>query len=80
MNRLLRVVLALLCFELGAILVLVPWFPFWERNFFLDRFPQLIPVLLNSYLRGVISGLGLLDIWIAATLLRPRRPARTAAS
>jgi len=80
MNRLNRVVLALLCFELGAILIFVPWFPFWERNFFLDRYPQMIPVLLNSYLRGAISGLGLLDIWIAATLLRRRKPARAAST
>ncbi|MBI3484459.1 MAG: hypothetical protein HY012_04830 [Acidobacteria bacterium] len=79
MNRLLRVLLVLLCFELGVILVLIPWSAFWERNFFLDRYPQLIPVLLNSYLRGAISGLGLLDIWIAATLVRRRRPARSAA-
>ncbi len=79
MKRLLRVLLVLLCIELGVILVLIPWTAFWERNFFLDRYPQLIPVLLNSYFRGAISGLGLLDIWIAATLLRRRRPARPAA-
>ena len=79
MNRLLRVVLVLLCFELGVILVLIPWSPVWERNFFLNRYPELIPVLLNSFLRGAISGLGLLDIWIAAGPLR-RRPARPAAS
>ncbi len=80
MNRLLRVVLVLLCFELGVILVLIPWSAFWERNFFLDRYPQLIPILLNSYLRGAISGLGLLDIWIAGGMLRRRSPARAAAS
>jgi hypothetical protein len=79
MNRLQRFVLVLLCFELGVILLFVPWFPFWERNFFLDRYPQLIPFLLNSYLRGAISGLGLLDIWIAGSLVR-RRPARQASS
>jgi hypothetical protein len=79
MNRLQRFVLVLLCFELGVILVFVPWFPFWERNFFLDRYPELIPFLLNSYLRGAISGLGLLDIWIAGSLLR-RRTARQAAT
>ena len=79
MNRLQRFVLVLLCFELGVILLFVPWFPFWERNFFLDRYPQLIPFLLNTYLRGAISGLGLLDIWIAGSLLR-RRPARQSAS
>jgi hypothetical protein len=80
MNRLLRVVLVLLCFELGVILVLIPWSAFWERNFFLDRYPQLIPVLLNSYVRGFISGLGLLDIWIAGAMLRRRSPVRAAAS
>ena len=80
MNRLNRVVLALLCFELGAILIFVPWYPFWERNFFLDRYPQMIPVLLNSYVRGAISGLGLLDIWIAMTLLLRRKASRSASS
>ena len=79
MNRLQRFVVILLCFELGVILLFIPWFPFWENNFFLDRYPQLIPFLLNSYLRGAISGLGLLDIWIAGTFLR-RRAARPAAS
>ena len=79
MNRLQRFVLVLLCFELGVILMFVPWFPFWEKNFFLDRYPELIPFLLNSYLRGAISGLGLLDIWIAASLLL-RRPARQAST
>lgn len=80
MNRLLRVVVILLCFELGVLLVLAPWSTIWERNFFLDRYPGLIPVLLNSYLRGAVSGLGLLDIWIAATLLRRRKPTRPATS
>ncbi len=80
MNRMLRVLTVLLCFELGVILMLIPWSPVWERNFFLDRYPQLIPVLLNSYLRGAISGLGLLDIWIAAGLIRRRSPARPAAT
>lgn len=73
MNRLQRIVVVLLCFELGVILVLIPWSAFWERNFFVDRYPQLIPVMFNFYLRGAVSGLGLLDIWIAGTLLRRRR-------
>ncbi len=76
MHRPLRVVLVLLCFELGVVLVFIPWSAFWERNFFLDRFPLLIPVVLNPFLRGLISGLGLLDIWIAGSLLRRLRPAR----
>ncbi|HEY7679486.1 MAG TPA: hypothetical protein VIC04_03140 [Terriglobia bacterium] len=67
MNRLTRFLLILFCFELGVLLVIVPWSDFWERNFFLDRYPELIPWLLNPFVRGAITGLGLLDIWIAAS-------------
>lgn len=72
MNLLLRVLLILICFELGVLLVLVPWSPFWERNYFLERYPELIPFLMNHYVRGAISGLGLLDVVIAAMMVRRR--------
>ncbi len=65
MNRFTRVLLILLCFELGVLLVIAPWSAVWERNFFLERNPGMIPWLLNPFLRGAISGLGLLDMWIA---------------
>lgn len=81
MNRLLRVLLFLICFELGILLIIVPWSSFWERNFFLDRYPELIPVLLNPFLRGAITGIGLLDIWIAVgwVVKRPAKRAKAAA-
>lgn len=74
MNRLLRVVLIVLCFELGALLVFLPWSYAWERNYFLNRYPALIPYLLSPSVRGAITGLGLLDIVLAAGMLRRRRP------
>ena len=74
MNRLFRVVLILLCFELGVLLVFIPWSYTWERNFFLNRYPVLIRYLLNPSVRGAISGLGLLDIAVAAGMIRRRRP------
>jgi hypothetical protein len=79
MNRLRRIILVLLCFEIGVVLVVVPWTGFWERNFFLDRFPDLRAILLNHYLRGAITGLGLLDIWVAGTWVRPRRTKKAVA-
>ena len=69
MNRLAHVLLILLCFELGALLVFLPWSGFWERNFFLQRYPDLIPLLLNPYARGLVSGLGVLDILIAGGMV-----------
>ncbi|MFZ0880143.1 MAG: hypothetical protein WCA98_04980 [Candidatus Acidiferrales bacterium] len=70
MNRSLRVILLLIWLELGLMLILVPWSSYWEANYFLNRFPGLIPFLLNPYLRGAISGLGLLDAALAAETFR----------
>ena len=69
MNRLSRILFGLICLESGVLLVWLPWTQFWERNFFLDRYPALIPYLLNPYLRGAVAGLGLLDVAIAASAL-----------
>ena len=78
MSRLLRVILILLCLELGVLLVFVPWSYAWERNYFLNRYPALIPYVLNPSVRGAITGLGVLDIVLAAGMLRRRHPATIA--
>ena len=75
MNRAIRVLWILLLFELGVLVAVFPWSPFWERNYFIERFPDLIPYLLNPFLRGAVSGLGLVDILIAGSALRRRGPA-----
>ncbi len=72
MNRAIRVLWVLLLFELGVLVAIFPWSPFWERNYFLERYPDLIPCLLNPFLRGAVSGLGVVDILIAGSLLRRR--------
>ena len=69
MNRILRILVGLICLEAGVLLVFLPWSPLWSRNFFLERFPELIAYALNPYLRGAITGLGLLDVFIAGTIL-----------
>src|SRR5271170_2893879 len=51
---------------LGVIIVALPWFShFWDENQLLALIPHLAPLLLNGVVRGVVSGLGLLNIWIA---------------
>jgi hypothetical protein len=69
MSFALRALVVLICFELGVLLILAPWSAFWERNYFLDRYPELIPIFLNPFLRGAITGLGLLDVWIAFSFI-----------
>lgn len=79
MNRLLRVLLILVCFEMGALLLFLPWLNSWESNYFLTRFPVLIPVMLHPAVRGAVTGLGLLNILLAVSLIR-RRPPETVAT
>jgi hypothetical protein len=42
----------------------------WDRNYFLSHYPRLRPFALNPSVRGVVSGLGALDILVAAGMLR----------
>jgi hypothetical protein len=77
MHRVLRALLVLVCFEMGALLLYLPWSGFWEQNFFLLHFPAIIPVVLHPSFRGAVSGLGVLDIILALTFIGPRPgPAR----
>ncbi len=61
-KRLFLVVFILLSFEIGLFLVLFPWSPAWERNLILDFIPLLRGVLQSPFLRGAVSGLGLVNI------------------
>jgi hypothetical protein len=54
-----------LLLEVGLLLVLIPWSRFWERNYFADVIPVLQMALANNYVRGAVSGLGLVNIWLA---------------
>lgn len=72
MNRVLRALLVVVCFEMGALLLYLPWSDFWEKNFFLVHFPALIGFLLHPAFRGAVSGLGALDILLALSFIGSR--------
>lgn len=72
MNRIYRAILVVLCFEMGALLLYLPWSMFWEQNYFLAHFPSLMPVLLHPSFRGAVSGLGALDIFLAFGMIGAR--------
>jgi len=48
----------------GVLLVIVPWTPQWTDNSLLIMFPTLRTIISSGFVRGLCSGLGLLDIWI----------------
>jgi len=75
MKSFLRVLLTLDIFLLGVLLIMIPWLDYWNQNFFLDKFPVLIPILLHPSVRGAVTGLGTLDIFLASNMLRGRADA-----
>jgi hypothetical protein len=72
MNKVFRALLVVLCFEMGALLLYLPWTAFWEKNYFLSHFPSLMPILLHPSFRGAVSGIGILDIFLAIGLIGSR--------
>ena len=65
LQRMSLAVLVLFCVYLGALVAYLPWWTrIWDENLFLMAHPQLSAFLHLGAVRGVISGLGLLDIWI----------------
>jgi hypothetical protein len=54
--------IAALFAEVGLVLVVVPWSPLWDRNYFLDVVPHLRVVVTSNYFRGAVSGLGLINV------------------
>jgi hypothetical protein len=51
--------------EVGLVLLVVPWSPFWDRNYFLDLWPALAVVTHSNLIRGAVSGLGIINLWAA---------------
>ena len=48
--------------EVGLLLIVLPWSSFWERNYFAFVWPVLLPLIKNNFVRGAVSGLGVLNL------------------
>jgi len=53
-----------MCATLGVLLIILPWTPKWTDNPLLLSVPQLRPIVANGFVRGLCSGLGVLDLWL----------------
>ncbi len=75
-----RLVLASLFLWSGFLLIPVPWSTFWDRNYFAQVLPVLQAFLSNNYVRGAVSGLGVVNLYlgiaelVAAITSRPSPP------
>ncbi len=63
-KRLWLIVFVLFCLEVGIILTVLPWTRIWTENSLLLGHPQLREFVMKNFVRGLVSGLGLVDIWM----------------
>lgn len=56
-----------LAFYLGVVVVILPWRNAWTDNSLLDAYPGFRAVLANGFVRGLVSGIGVLDICAAVS-------------
>ena len=60
--------------EVGLILVFVPWSAYWERNYFAESLPLLQMIVKNNFVRGAVSGIGVLNLAAGLSDLRTMMP------
>ena len=54
-----RILLVVYFIEVGLLLVFVPWSAFWERNYFAQAWPWMGALMFNAYIRGAVTGVGI---------------------
>ena len=64
LQRLWLVVFVLFCLEIGIILTVLPWTRLWSDNSLLLSYPGIREFMGHNFVRGLVTGLGLVDIWM----------------
>jgi hypothetical protein len=62
--------------EVGLLLVVLPWSAFWDSNYFVRAWPSLRQMLADDFVRGGVSGLGVLNVLAGLSELSPVFSAR----
>jgi hypothetical protein len=64
LQRLFAGTYVLFCIVVGMWLLALPWVGKWFEEGLVSRWPELQRVLQHGFVRGAVSGLGLVDIWL----------------
>ncbi|MEO8594384.1 MAG: hypothetical protein ABI759_13790 [Candidatus Solibacter sp.] len=76
-HKMSAIVFITFCLEMGLYLLIVPWTDGWDGNYFSGLMPQLRPYWGNFYVRGAVSGLGMVNLYISLVeIFRLRRFSR----
>ena len=57
-----RLVYVAFFLEVGLLLLVLPWSAFWENNYFAEAWPLIRPLLTNNFVRGGVTGLGVVNL------------------
>ena len=57
-----RLVYVAFFLEVGLLLLVLPWSAFWENNYFAEAWPLIRPFLTNNFVRGGVTGLGVVNL------------------
>lgn len=77
-HKMSAVVFVTFCLEVGLFLLIFPWTDFWDANYFSTLIPGWSAYWGNLYVRGAISGLGMVNLYISfIEIFRLRRFARS---
>jgi hypothetical protein len=69
--------LLMTCFlEVGLVLALAPWSEYWDRNYFAESLPLMHVIITNNFVRGAVTGLGLVNLGAAIAELASMFAAR----
>ena len=64
MQRLAIISTVIICCWIGFILAALPWLPQWTENSLISDFPNVRWLLGTGFVRGLVTGIGILDLWI----------------
>jgi hypothetical protein len=65
------------CLEIGFFLLVFPWTDAWDNNYFSSAIPEWHRWWDNMYVRGAVSGIGAVNLYISVIeLFRLKRFAR----
>ena len=63
-ERLIGLLVAILCLEVGVFLTAFPWSRYWSYNYFAWLSESWREVWVSPYFRGAVSGLGLVNLYL----------------
>ena len=67
MQRLFLVTTVIICLWVGLVLAVLPWTAVWTDNSLVLGSPHLREVVGAGFVRGLVTGLGLVDLWIGVS-------------